>query len=61
MLASGDRVKVRGTEGRVVGAQADGKVYVKLDSGTACTFDVAEVEALPVEAKAWPPAGIETK
>ncbi|MBM3315531.1 hypothetical protein FJY71_06810 [candidate division WOR-3 bacterium] len=61
MLSTGDRVRVRGKEGRVSGAQTDGKVYVKLDSGTACTFDVAEVELLPHETKQWPPGGIETK
>lgn len=61
MLSRGDRVRVRGSEGSVTGAESDGRVYVALDSGTACTFGVDEVEVLPRETKKWPPGGIETK
>lgn len=61
MFTSGDRV-VLGREGAptgtVQGAEWDGKVYVKLDSGSAGTFATAELSR---ETKAWPPEGIETK
>lgn len=66
MFATGDRVRLPGRGGvlgRVVGAQTpDGKAYVRLDSGSACTFDVSELESVDaVQTKEWPPRGIETK
>lgn len=66
MFATGDRVRLPGRDGvlgRVVGAQTpDGKAYVRLDSGSACTFDVSELESADaVQTKEWPPRGIETK
>jgi hypothetical protein len=64
-LGTGDRVRLKrdgSPEGQVVGAQFDGQVYVRLDNGSACTFDVADVEVLaPTLSKSWPPEDIETK
>lgn len=63
-LGTGDRVRLKrdgSPEGVVVGAQLERSVYVRLDTGVACTYDVDDVEVLAPESKSWPPEGIETK
>lgn len=59
-ISAGDRVVVtrNGAAGTVKSQVGDGAAYVKLDSGTACTFSAEELEQ---ESKSWPPKGIETK
>jgi hypothetical protein len=58
--SAGDRVTLtrNGAAGAVKGRVGDDAAYVRLDSGTSCTFSDDELEP---ETKAWPPRGIETK
>lgn len=63
-FADGDRVilqRDRQPHGKVVGAEFEGKVYVRFDNGTAATFPVDQLAPEKVEDKAWPPSTIETK
>lgn len=67
-LTRGDRVIIDRPghpAGQVKSVDEDGRsAYVVLDSGSSCSFPVAELSPAPTQApdtKAWPPEGIETK
>jgi hypothetical protein len=62
-LSDGDRVVLqrdRQPHGRVMGSEYGGKAYVRLDNGTAASFETTEL-APETEDKSWPPKSIETK